>query len=96
MAERMVRQSLRDIGRGMQDAMEKIGRTDPDLVYAFGRWDEERSLLEHSQQHLRGIDGAIEPYKEAVGVIHDFSPTCSARRSPGLSRDAEACAGCLR
>lgn len=78
MAERMVLiRSLRDIGRGMQDAMEKIGEgTDPDLVYAFVVGELKKNEVfwnifrSNTYEELMAL---IEPYKETGGVIHDYN-----------------------
>jgi hypothetical protein len=78
MAERMVLvRSLRDIGRGMQDAMDKINEgTDPDLVYSFVVGELKKNEVfwnifsGNSYDELMGL---IEPYKGTGGVVHDYN-----------------------
>ena len=78
MAERMVLvRSLRDIGRGMQDAMAKIEEgTDPDLVYAFVVGELKKNEVfwnifrTHTYDELMAL---IAPYKETGGVVHDYN-----------------------
>ena len=78
MAERMVLiRSMRDIGRGMQDAITKIEEgTDEDLVYSFIVGELKKNEIfwkifsEHSYEELMGL---IEPYKETGGIIHDYN-----------------------
>jgi hypothetical protein len=78
MAERMVLvRSLRDIGRGMQDAMDKINEgTDPDLVYSFVVGELKKNEVfwnifsGNSYDELMAL---IEPYKNTGGVIHDYN-----------------------
>lgn len=78
MAERMVLvRSLRDIGRGMQDAMEKMNEgTDPDLVYAFVVGELKKNEVFWNIFRSNTYDelmALIEPYKETGGVIHDYN-----------------------
>ena len=78
MAERMVLiRSMRDIGRGMQDAITKIEEgTDEDLVYSFIVGELKKNEIfwkifsEHSYEELMGL---IEPYKDTGGIIHDYN-----------------------
>jgi len=78
MAERMVLvRSLRDIGRGMQDAMAKIGEgTDPDIVYAFVVGELKKNEVfwnifkNNTYDELMAL---IAPYKETGGVVHDYN-----------------------
>lgn len=78
MAERMVLvRSLRDIGRGMQDAMAKIEEgTDPDLVYAFVVGELKKNEVfwnifnSHTYDELMAL---IAPYKDTGGVVHDYN-----------------------
>ena len=78
MAERMVLvRSLRDIGRGMQDAMAKIEEgTDPDIVYAFVVGELKKNEVfwnifkNNTYDELMAL---IAPYKETGGVVHDYN-----------------------
>ena len=78
MAERMVLvRSLRDIGRGMQDAISKIEEgTDPDLVYSFVVGELKKNEVfwnifkNNTYDELMAL---IAPYKDTGGVIHDYN-----------------------
>lgn len=78
MAERMILvRSLRDIGRGMQDALSKIEEgTDEDIVYSFISSELKKNdvfwniFRTNTYEELLGI---IEPYKDSGGVIHDYN-----------------------
>jgi hypothetical protein len=78
MAQRMVlTRSLRDIGRGMQDALSKMGEgIEPDLVYSFILTELKKNEVfwsifsENTYEELMAL---IEPYKDTGGVIHDYN-----------------------
>lgn len=78
MAERMVLvRSLRDIGRGMQDAIAKIEEgTDSELVYSFVVGELKKNEVfwnifrNNTYDELMAL---IAPYKDTGGVIHDYN-----------------------
>jgi hypothetical protein len=78
MAKKMILiRSLRDIGRGMEDAIQRINSgTEEGLVYSFIASELKKNpvfLDIFSSNNYDELMAEIEPFKDTGGVIHDYN-----------------------